>query len=74
MAFAGWQEEHHTAGHHDVPDAVCVVVVLIRFREDVHRQADDGSGYAGEQIENPALPGGRVALPALHSSVDLGLN
>lgn len=35
VSFPGWKQEGHTGGHHDVPQAVGVVVVGVGLGKDV---------------------------------------
>lgn len=71
VLLARRQEEHHAGGHHDVPDRVCVVVVTVGLSEGVHAQPDERRYDAGDQEENPALPGGRITLTTLHATINL---
>lgn len=66
-----WQEKHHTGGYHDVPDRVCVVVVVVCLSEDVHTQADECRYDAGNQEENPALPCGWITLTTFYTPINL---
>lgn len=65
---ARWQKETHAACDQHVPDAVDVKVVLLRLHECVQRHGGHGNHGAGEEEEDPALPGGRVAAPPANST------
>lgn len=67
----GGQQEDHAAGHQDVPDGVCVVVVVLRLGENVQAHPDEGAERSGEQEEDPAPPGRGVAVSAADPSVHL---
>lgn len=65
------QQEHHAAGHQDVPQRVGVVVVVLSLGENVQANSDEGTERSGDQEEDPALPGGRVAVSATDPPVHL---
>lgn len=50
------QQEHHAAGHQDVPQRVCVVVVVLGLSENVQTYPNEGAERPGDQEEDPALP------------------
>lgn len=56
VPLLGWQQEHHTAGHQDVPQRVRVVVVVLRLSKNVQAHPDQGAEGAGDQEEDPAFP------------------
>lgn len=71
VLLLGGQQEHHAAGHQDVPHRVDVVVVVLRLGENVQANPDEGAERSGGQEEDPALPGGRVAVSAPDPPVHL---
>lgn len=40
LLLPGWQQEHHAAGHQDVPQRVYVVVVVLRLSKHVQTHTD----------------------------------
>lgn len=65
------QQKDHAAGHQDVPQRVRVVVVALRLCEDVQAHADEGTESSRDQIEDPTLPGGWVAVSPADPPVHL---
>lgn len=65
------QQEDHAAGHQDVPQRVRVVVVALRLGEDVQAHSDEGAQRSGQEVEDPALPGGWVAVSPADAPVHL---
>ena len=69
--FFGRQQKNHAACHQDVPQRVCVIVVVLCLRKDEHTDCDESAEGAGEQEEHPATPRGRVAVMTLHAAIHL---
>lgn len=68
--FLRGQQEHHTAGHQDVPQWVCVIVVVLSLCENVQTHSNHGADCPREKEEDPTLPGRRITMsttdPAVH--------
>lgn len=71
LFLLGRQQEHHAAGHQGVPQRVDVVVVVLRLSQNVQAHADESTERPGQQVEDPALPRGRVTVTTAYTSVHL---
>lgn len=65
------KEEGHAACHHDVPDAVSVIVIFSGFHEGVHCYGHKCQAGPREEEKDPALPRGRIAAPPGDPTIDL---
>lgn len=71
VLFTWWQQEGCAPCQQHVPDAVGIVIVVAGHHGSVDGDGHSGHGDAGQEVEDPALPGRGVAVAPAPAAVHL---